>query len=210
MTMQFHTDHRSECLPVRDQGRRPTCLAHSLSTAHEHELRAERPLSPEYLHFFASGGVPAHGCLVPLAIDALERHGQTFETDCPYQPDTPPVDWLPPSDKTAFRRTSSTGPKDSSAIVEQLGVGRLPVLIIDLPRGFFRPRPPWVIQSDGESEGLHSVVAVGSATGPEGSVLLIRNSWGQNWADGGYAYLDEEYLRRHLVDVIILGGAPKI
>ncbi|MBN2410016.1 MAG: cysteine protease [Candidatus Aminicenantes bacterium] len=59
-------------------------------------------------------------------------------------------------------------------------------------------------------EGGHAVVAVGyddtmktknKYGGPEAEgALLIRNSWGQGWGEGGYGWLPYDYLRKGLAE----------
>ena len=59
-------------------------------------------------------------------------------------------------------------------------------------------------------EGGHAVVAVGyddkmkikNKYGEAGTVgaLLIRNSWGRDWGEGGYGWLPYEYLKRGLAE----------
>lgn len=54
MNVAIRHDYRPLLGPVRDQGARPTCLAHASTTAHEHARGLKVALSPEYLHYFAS------------------------------------------------------------------------------------------------------------------------------------------------------------
>jgi C1A family cysteine protease len=62
---------------------------------------------------------------------------------------------------------------------------------------------------DDSKEGGHAVVAAGydddrriqnSAPGCEPTIgaILIRNSWGPAWGDGGYGWLPYDYLRKRL------------
>jgi C1A family cysteine protease len=52
--------------------------------------------------------------------------------------------------------------------------------------------------------GGHAIVAVGyddnMMIGPDKGALLIRNSWGPDWGDGGYAWLSYKYVTGGLAD----------
>jgi C1A family cysteine protease len=52
--------------------------------------------------------------------------------------------------------------------------------------------------------GGHAVVAVGyddaRVIGSERGALLIRNSWGPDWGDGGYGWMPYAYVERGLAD----------
>jgi C1A family cysteine protease len=52
--------------------------------------------------------------------------------------------------------------------------------------------------------GGHAVIAVGyddrKAIGPHKGALLIRNSWGTDWGDGGYGWLPYEYVLKGLAN----------
>lgn len=52
-----------------------------------------------------------------------------------------------------------------------------------------------------EDGGAHAVVAMGyRAQGPRGREILIHNSWGPEWGDGGFAWITENTLQAHAMD----------
>lgn len=58
---------------------------------------------------------------------------------------------------------------------------------------------------DDEFRGGHAVIAVGYDS--QKRVLIVRNSWGPKWADGGYFYMPYEYVKQGHVRIAIV---PKI
>jgi hypothetical protein len=85
-----------------------------------------------------------------------------------------------------------------------LRIGAIPVIGLTLPESFFTPSSPWVIAPGGVTRGLHAVVCVGIGNYLGGRVILVRNSWGISWGDGGHAWLDEPFLIDHLREVLVL------
>ena len=205
MSVDIILDRRPLLGPVRDQGARPTCLAHASTTAHEHARGSTVALSPEYLHYFASGHDSSpEGVDFPNVSRTLLDSGQPAETDCPYHQDNPPPAWVPPTNVLLYRRHTSS-PKQSPDEVEALlDAGHVPVLGISTTDAFYTPAPPWVISSTGPVRGLHAVVAVGIGTTYSTRRFLIRNSWGAAWADAGHAWLDDVFIVQHLRDVLVL------
>jgi hypothetical protein len=204
MIDQVDIDLRAALLPVRDQGPRPTCLAHAASAAHERARVAMVSLSPEYLHFFATGGLISTGCSMEATAKALVGKGQPAEADCPYLMVPPPAGWRPPTGLQVFRRVSEAKGCTAAEIEEAVRARRLPVLGISLPESFFRPQAPWVISLGGTIRGLHAVAGAGVGRHQGRRVILIRNSWGPSWADAGYAWLDETFITQHLKHVLVL------
>ena len=205
MSVTIRLDFRPLLGAVRDQGARPTCLAHASTTAHEHACGSKAALSPEYLHYFASANdSSAEGVDFPKVSRALLDPGQPAETDCPYHHNEPPPVWAPPTNVLLYRRRS-TSPKQSPDEVEVLlDAGHVPVLGISTTDAFYAPAPPWVISPTGPVRGLHAVVAVGIGTTYTTRRFLIRNSWGAAWADAGHAWLDDAFIVQHLRDVLVL------
>ena len=204
MNLAIRLDYRSALGPVRDQGARPTCLAHASTTAHEHARGSTLPLSPEYLHYFASTDKnPEEGVDFPEVSRALFDPGQPREADCPYQPNDPSPGWAPPADLTLYRRQSTSRDRNPDEVEALLDAGRLPVLGIATTSAFYDPTPPWVISPLGSIVGLHAVLAVGIGTVSTARRFLIRNSWGNAWADAGHAWLDDAFVVQHLHEVLV-------
>ena len=205
MSLAIAFDYRSTIGPIRDQGPRPTCLAHAVSTAHEHARASVVPLSPEYIHYFASSGSEhAPGVSVREMSVALAGIGQPTEVDCPYHNTRLPPDWSPPKGVQLYRCESIAKPPLAAEVETSLNAGRPPVLGISLPITFHTPVSPWLISPRGTVVGLHAVLAVGLAVNGDQRHFLIRNSWGAEWANGGYAWLDRSFLQQHLREVLVL------
>lgn len=72
------------------------------------------------------------------------------------------------------------------------------ILLLQLSAAFFRPDINGVVDpAHGEvpePERRHAVIAVGHGTVGGQRSILVRNSWGDRWAAGGYAWLTEAFL----------------
>lgn len=204
MTVSIDLDLRMALGPVRDQGDRPTCLAVAATTAHEFARGSAAPLSPEYLHFFASGTRSRDPVTFPATVRALHDPGQPAEVDCPYQPSDPPTNWVPPTGVRLFRHRSAVVPADSDDIAALLRAPKVPVVGLSLPPGIFQPVSPWVISPDGPVRGFHAVVVVGLGNLNGTRCFLIRNSWGLAWGMDGHAWLTDTFFARHLQHLMVL------
>jgi hypothetical protein len=55
--------------------------------------------------------------------------------------------------------------------------------------------------------GKHAVLVVGATEEGEGvEALKIKNSWGHNWGQGGYALLSRPYLDAYGICAHVIGG----
>jgi C1A family cysteine protease len=206
------SDLRGLMAAIRDQGKRPTCVAFAVSAAHELS-RADggavnMDLSEEALYW---GSKQTDGDLVPgtrfhSADSALRKWGQPLEAAWPYAPgrdDSQPYptiasagepSWL----KGALRDIPVTVP----AITAELCANRAVAVGLRLSTGFFYPVNGRVgLPNIGEqSLGNHAVLIVGysNTTGNQSAEFIIRNSWGTGWGDQGYGYLPIGWLRHVL------------
>ena len=209
MTVSVDVDFRVTLGPVRDQDARPTCLAMAVTTAHEFARGSTIPLSPEYLHYFASNSHTAVPMTFPAAIHALADPGQPREVDCPYQSFDPLPSWVPPTGIQLFRRRSDEVAQGSGDEIAALVRGRqVAVIGISLPPGMYQPTAPWIISPDGSIGGSHAVLVVGLGNLHGMRCFLIRNSWGCSWGMDGHAWITDAFLARHLRHLMILGPEP--
>ena len=204
MNILIDLDYRSTLGPIRDQGARPTCLSFAATTAHEFARGSNIPLSPEYLHHFASNRISFDGVRIPDIARVLESPGQPTETDCPYCPAGLPSGWVPPKDVALYRRKTESMILEVDSIAALLGAGQIPVVGITVPQPFYSPASPWVISPKGSIQGLHAVAVVASGSENATRYFLIRNSWGAAWGDGGYAWLDDAFMDQHLCHLLAL------
>lgn len=63
-------------------------------------------------------------------------------------------------------------------------------------------------QGVNQVRGGHAQVIVGYRD----SRFLVCNSWGRDWADGGFAWIDERYIAdpEHVYDVTLITAAPRV
>ncbi len=57
-------------------------------------------------------------------------------------------------------------------------------------------------------DGGHAMLLVGYATLPHSTYFLIHNSWGKHWADGGYAWIDEDTLKKFVGSAYVVDAQP--
>lgn len=197
-------DLRGRLGAVRDQGLRPTCLAFAASAAHEATLDSNEYLSVEALHVFAKSRdeePDEEGTTIDAVVAALEFDGQCHESDWAYgQPSL--------GNATAeFLRTTSVRHTDDplSFTMDSLAAGRVVVIALALTDGWFDPEPDGRIRPpERESAwlGWHAVAATGYDERERH--LIVRNSWGDGWGDGGYGRLSYESLLNSVHEVFVV------
>jgi hypothetical protein len=202
-----HCDLRVAFGDSRNQGDRPTCLAFALSDAHAAARGVIEALSVEHLYYHAvqrtAGGHPDKGVALPAAREALSLDGQSVETGWPYLAAIPGdlTHWKPPSGATPlFRRnTQHTTPKVAD-VVARLDEGQPVVLILMLGERFYTPAGGLVTVGPNDRDtDYHAVIAVGHGKEATGDAyILVRNSWGQDWALEGYGWIAGPYLESRL------------
>lgn len=209
---------RALMAPIRDQGRRGTCLAFAVTAAHEVARSFGGPpedLSEEALYWCCkrTDGDWTAGTTFGSAATALERWGQPLEVDWPYDPSrSDGMAYLAvgrPGNSRWFRSGLQRVGVALTDVRAELDGGSPVVLGLTLFDTFFRPDATGHIAdppSGASARGRHAVVAVGYQT----DELLIRNSWGGGWALGGYAWIGDAYVRAHASDAWIVDAALSI
>lgn len=212
MTLDVLQDLRLVLGPVRDQGRRPTCLSFAASAAHEQARGDLDPLCVEWLFYHAAqraGTGLRQGTTIPDTRHVLQVLGQPLDQFWPYS-GSPAFGtaWRPPMGKVPLFRCESDGSStDLRQVREILNLDKPVVLALFISDAFteattwLRKGPEIILPDDGEPidrERGHAVVAVGHGRlGSEG-LILVRNSWGRAWGSDGHAWVRDSYLSRRL------------
>jgi hypothetical protein len=200
-------DLRPSLGPVRNQGPRPTCMAFAASDAHAGLRSGWTPLSCEFAFYHAqrrAGRPPNTGALLSAMLDTLREDGQPEEVDWPYLLATPSdvASWLPPAVGALYGRDSARMAASVNEIVRELDTGRPVIMLLMLSASFYRPGPGGLIHyvpgEAPEPKRRHAVIAVGHGNADAHRAILIRNSWGERWADRGYGWLTEPFLEPRL------------
>ncbi|HEX5502237.1 MAG TPA: C1 family peptidase [Thermomicrobiales bacterium] len=209
-------DLRGRYGPAKHQGPRNTCVAFAVTSSHE-VLRSEgEELSVEYLHWAAARGASGGGVTLAAAAGALAAHGQPPEIFWPYAGtrDERDTAYRPSEDarKAARQRCWPAGGAITPTVAsvrDVLNTGRTVILgVLLFPTwhaaatdGRIASPPP-----DAQPIGRHAVLVVGygADSGGEG-YLIVRNTWGSGWGDGGYGYLADRYIEQHGLRAWVLG-----
>lgn len=212
-TINIKNDLRSMFGPVRDQGRRPTCLIFAVSDTHAALREPWQPLSCEYIFYHAQklgNRLPTQGATLIHVLEALKKEGQPEETGWAYLIATP-IDiaqWHPPQGVSPLYRRNSEAHKETvDRILMELNLGRPIVILMTLSMSFYRPINGLVNPDSNEAatpSPRHAVIAVGHGEILGQRVVLVRNSWGAGWGNEGYAWLTEAFLSSRVFELAIL------
>jgi hypothetical protein len=98
--------------------------------------------------------------------------------------------------------------KPVTSVFELIQIGRPVVLGLKLTPGLMQLNSREALTCDGNPHhfvGLHAVCAVGIKKLPDDSRgIVVRNSWGTSWGQGGYAFLHESYLRHDVEEYLLI------
>jgi hypothetical protein len=198
--------------PVRDQGKRPTCLAFATSDVHASARSTTyEALSVEYLFYHAckraSQFDPHKAVNLNQILDTLAHDGQPAEEDWAYLPELP-TDLTryaaPKALSSVFKRVGTILPATFKSAEDELRAGRTPMFIFRCTQAFHFANAdiPLTWSAADKSTTAHAVVVVGSGTRAPDRCLRVKNSWGSKWADAGYAWITETYFTATAIAVV--------
>lgn len=222
-------DLRKDMSPVRNQGQFGSCTSFATMGLQEFLLKKQGRFvqqAPAFNWYQSRRQTGAKGkddgVPTEFALKMLDAYGSVPESDFPYlagskqQDETARLGFLtaqPSSELTnkGKKNRIMTGYKSVtslSGIKKGLADGT-PVVVAmhvfsnigNTPKSGLMPLPT----NKDKYEGGHAVLAVGYDN--EKRVIIIRNSWGSDWADGGYFYMPYEYFKMGGVRLALV---PKI
>lgn len=203
-------------LRVRDQGQRGTCLMFATTAAHEHARWNRRgapsaELSVEVLFWRAKqldGAPRLDGTSFLACRDALQDTGQSDETFWPYDGtrDHTASGYEPPPEaiETDRLRRATLRPIAGSAdsIRDALRDRHVVIAGLELWDGFYDCESAELTAPDGDLDGAgHAVCLVGFDDNRH--LVKVRNSWGPDWGENGYAWLTIDALSEVLIEAWI-------
>ena len=187
-------------------------MAFAASDTHSFVRSTTDFLSAEYAHYSARRRLPPlnpdAGVPMSLMIDAIRDEGQPGEEGWPYLTVAPSLSsaWAPPADcGELFRHAFVEQPPDIANVHAALDAGRPAILGVRITLQFYLPPADRIIRAVANDPIVanHALVAVGHGTNSGDALVLVRNSWGDSWADFGYAWLTKDYLAPRILRIAV-------
>ncbi len=199
-------DLRDVLPPAGDQGPRGTCVAFALTAIHAAAIASngERlPLSEEYLFWAAKirDGHSGDGTTYSAAVRGLSEDGQCQAEHWPYDAMTShhASGYSPSAAAIADAQSRTADSRNFAAAVDEVRealLGGSPIAIaIPVWQDFDEVDGSGVASLPPNIDELpleHAVVIAGHDR--TRSAVLIRNSWGREWGDNGYAWFEDHIL----------------
>lgn len=205
-------DHRDRQTDVRNQGTgRESCVGFAISAAQEWHDYSGEVLSPENAIWAAhqAGGDPLiEATTVERACEGLTAHAAVLDAAWPYGnpafPANRPPAALEPAVHRALPGWERIFPPALVALKAALSGGRPVVVTFRLvPRAWFHDLEEVDADLGAPIAGGHAVLAVGVDASDR---MIIKNSWGPWWGDGGYGFVTPRYLQCYGVVAHALGS----
>ena len=217
-----HVDNRSFCSPIEDQGALGSCTAQAVVGLMEYLMRRGgiKHIDGSKLFVYKVtrkllGWTGDTGAYLRSTIKAVSAFGVPPEKHWPYiienyeiEPDAFLYSFASNFKSLNYTRLDSydlTSPQILDSVKRVLHLGYGAVFGFSVYSSLTNAADiPFPTESDSLSGG-HAVMAVGyddnhiNENGVKVPSIIIRNSWGTSWGDGGYGYLPYEYLHAGLM-----------
>lgn len=100
-------------------------------------------------------------------------------------------------------KVENLDPMTFDSLAEVVASGVEAYLSVDIDdKAWSNPHQGLIDEYGNGNRGPHAVTVVGYRTnGPRGREILVKNSWGADWGEGGYAWITEHTLTSHVNDM---------
>lgn len=198
--------------PVKDQGKRNTCVAFAATAGHEYLRKDGIDLSEEFLYWGCKridGQFLDNGTTLCSAISTLKNLGQAKEENWPYDPEyvISPQTYFPSNEAEIEASGNKVEygeriPIDINIVQKKIEEGYAIIIGVLLYKEFFEPQNGLIEYPKKITSifGKHAILVVGWNSSIANGVLIIRNSWGESWGVNGYGFLTYEYFIKNTVD----------
>lgn len=148
-----------------------------------------------------AGGVVSGGSTIRSIEAALSRSGQCLSCLCPYERVEGAIAVSLAAIEDGLKRKAVLKAHSATykSVVDLLMMGTPVVLVVRMCDSFF-DTPDGLVETPTAAQvinDLHAVLAVGVVGWKSLPVIEFRNSWGQDWGDNGYGYLQESYIDKY-------------
>lgn len=214
-------DLRSGFANIKNQGSQGACGAFSVVSMIEYLIHRSLPASPHpdlseaFLYYYsrACDGKTGEDCGTSFysSVKALMEHGICAESLHPYreeeysrQPSQEAIDDALKRMVTEAKNVECSIGAIKSAISDGYPVA-ISTRLFDSFAGNGSGFVPFPDESElSAPESYHAMVVAGYSDADR--VLVVRNSWGSNFGDGGYCYLPYAYAEKYIRQAIIITG----
>jgi hypothetical protein len=99
-----------------------------------------------------------------------------------------------------------SGKSAAAEVTNLLDQDRASILVVKLSEAFYQPDTEGVVESpkNDPNTGVHALVSAGHGLRGSAPVILVRNSWGNDWGINGYGWLPADYLDARLMSLSTL------
>jgi C1A family cysteine protease len=206
-------DLAETCSPVANQGKLGSCTAFAVGKGfREFQLNRQKeefkPLSALFIYYearkMAGNETEATGSTITDNMTVLARTGIATESIFPYDVlkfaiEPPQAAYEAAKEYKYTNGIRIHGLEDAQVALSK---GEAVVFAYDVMESFRSIKSDGLMPMPKAGEkrlGGHAVMAVGYDN--QKQVVKVRNSWGADWADGGYFYMPYEYFKTNARDV---------
>jgi hypothetical protein len=148
---------------------------------------------------------PSRGVAMEDMLSVIDAIGQPLEGAWPYIETLPAnlASYQPPHPIGNLYKRSSSVERALTNLATVVDDNHPVVLGLEISSEFYMPPMGASIRAaiDSPLVARHAVVVVGHGTEASEQTFLIRNSWGKQWGEQGYAWISRHYLEPRLISL---------